>query len=89
MKVRFFAHIRDYTGTKEIYCGHCQTLKDLLEKLSEQYGKNFQAKVFQGENLSSEVVIMVNGRHVAHLAGLATKLNENDDISIFPVLGGG
>jgi len=89
VKVMFFAYIREYTGTKETYCEHCQTLKELLEKLSGQYGKKFRAKVFQGENLGPEIIILVNGRHVAHLAGLATQLGEADEISIFPVVAGG
>jgi len=89
MKVMFFAYIRDYTGTKETYYQHCQTLKELLEKLSDQYGEKFRAKIFQGENLGPEIIILVNGRHVEHLAGLATKLNEYDEISIFPVVAGG
>lgn len=89
MRVRFFAYIREYTGTKEIHCERCQTLKELLEKLSDQYGKKFRAKVFQGENLGPEIIILINGRHVAHLDGLATRLYEADEISIFPVVAGG
>jgi molybdopterin synthase sulfur carrier subunit len=89
MKVRFFAYIRDYTGTKEINYERCQNLKELLEKLSEQYGKKFRAKVLQGENLSPEIIILVNGRHIAHLNGLATQLGDDDEIAVFPVVAGG
>lgn len=89
MKINFFAYIRDYTKTKSTEFEYCSTLRELLLKLSELYGEKFRNKVFDGENLSKEIIILVNGRHVVHLEGLDTRLMENDEISIFPVVAGG
>jgi len=89
MKVRFFAYIRDYTGTKEIECHGCPTLKELLSDLCEKYGGKFRDKVFDGENLSGEIIILINGRHVTHYDGINSRLKEEDEISIFPVVAGG
>jgi len=89
MKINFFAYIRDYTKTKSTEFEYYSTLRELLLKLSELYGEKFRNKVFDGENLSKEIIILVNGRHVVHLEGLDTKLMENDEISIFPVVAGG
>lgn len=89
MKIKFFAYIRDYTKTKSTEFEYCRTLRELLIKLSDVYGDKFRSKIFDGENLSEQIVILVNGRHIVHLNELDTELNENDEISIFPVVAGG
>ncbi|QGU94051.1 MoaD family protein [Clostridium bovifaecis] len=89
MKVKFFAYIRDYTNCKETDFEYCETLEMLLRRLSEAYGEKFRNKVFQGNQLSKEVIILVNGRHIAHLDGISTKLNREDVVAIFPVVAGG
>ncbi|HYF81428.1 MAG TPA: ubiquitin-like small modifier protein 1 [Clostridia bacterium] len=89
MKVKYFAFIRDYTGSKEICIESCSTLRELLDKLCSRYGKRFREKLFAGERLSEDIIIMVNGRHIEHLNGIDTHLEENDEISIFPKIAGG
>jgi sulfur-carrier protein len=89
MKVKFFAFIRDYTGSKEISTESCPTLREFLDKLCSRYGMRFREKIFAGDRLSEDIIIMVNGRHIEHLNGMDTHLEENDEISIFPRVAGG
>ncbi|NLN47765.1 MAG: MoaD/ThiS family protein [Clostridiales bacterium] len=89
MKVLFFAYIRDYTGTKEVYVEYHKNLRSLLLKLCEMYGPKFRNKVFAGDDLSDEIIILVNGRNIVHLQGLDSLLSPEDEISIFPVVAGG
>lgn len=89
MIVRYFAFFRDYTGSKEISIESCPTLKELLEKLCVKYGMRFREKLFAGDRLSEDIIIMINGRHIDHLDGLDTKLKDTDIISIFPRVAGG
>ena len=89
MKVKYFAYIRNYTGSKEIEINHYKTLRELLLKLCDKYGRKFERKIFKGENLSDEIIILVNGRNIVHLQELDTLLNPEDEISIFPVVAGG
>ena len=89
MKVLFFAYIRDYTGAKEVYVEHHPTLKQLLLRLCEMYGNKFKNKIFSDDELSDEIIILVNGRNVVHLNNLETFLNPEDEICIFPVVAGG
>jgi len=89
MKINFFANIRDITKTKSIEIEYSETLREALLKISEIYGKKLRKEIFDGGNLSNRVIILVNGRHIAHLQGIDTTLNENDEISIFPVVAGG
>ncbi|QSQ09046.1 hypothetical protein H0A61_01403 [Koleobacter methoxysyntrophicus] len=89
MKVKFFAYIRDYTNSREIEFGYCKTVRELLQRLCKKYGQKFKDRVFKGEELSGEVLILVNGRDIVHLNHLNTTLNEDDEICIFPVIAGG
>lgn len=89
MRVKFFAFIRDYTGSKEVYIDSCNTLRELLYKLCSKYGKRLSERLFNGDSLSEDIIIMVNGRHIEHLQGLDTILGEKDEISIFPRVAGG
>ena len=89
MIIKFFAFIRDYTKTKETKMGKCETVEELLKKLCSVYGKRFEEKIFTDGDLSAEIIILVNGRHITHYNGIHTKLQEEDEISIFPVVAGG
>jgi molybdopterin synthase sulfur carrier subunit len=53
------------------------------------YGKKFEDKVYKNQELTSEVIILLNGRHITHYDGIDTKLAKDDEISIFPVVAGG
>jgi molybdopterin synthase sulfur carrier subunit len=89
MKVIFFAYIRDYTKTKSMDVEYCANLEELLHKLCTKFGDKLKKEVFDGDNLSNRVIIMVNGRHIVHLDGIKTKLSPADEVSIFPVVAGG
>lgn len=66
-----------------------ETLGELLEKLSAYYGCRFRKEIFVHGALSENVLILINGRAIEHLAGLKTKLSADDEISIFPRIAGG
>lgn len=89
MKIKFFAYFRDYTNVKEVEIEYSGILKGLLEELCVLYGRKFEKEIFVGHDLSDSVIILINGRNIAHLDGLNTPLNENDEICIFPVVAGG
>ena len=87
--VLFFATFREHTGEKGTTAGGVSSVEELLRELSRRYGTTFEKEVFEGEALSSQVIIMVNGRHVAHTGGASTPLQDGDTVAIFPLLGGG
>ena len=89
MLVKFFAYLRDYTNTKEVTIVGCETVRELMQVLCRRYGKKFEEKVFPGSELGSEVILLLNGRHIAHYDGLDTKLRSEDEICVFPVVAGG
>jgi molybdopterin synthase sulfur carrier subunit len=89
MVVKFFAYIRDYTKTKETKIDGCETVEVLLKELCKRYGSKFEKKIFINGELSSEIIILVNGRHIVHCNGIQTQLSSGDEVSIFPVVAGG
>jgi molybdopterin synthase sulfur carrier subunit len=90
MRVKFFAYLRDYTGCKETDVLPQNTIGDLARVLSEQYGPRLREKLLAPSGgLGPEIIIMINGRHVAHLGGINAPLKKDDTVQIFPMVAGG
>ena len=90
MKLKFFATYRDFTGCKEIEIPAPPTAIALLELLAERYGAAMRKKMFtENGEISEEAILLVNGRHIAHIAGKETPLSDDDIVSLFPMVAGG
>mgnify|MGYP001009127794 CR=1 FL=1 len=92
MEIKFFAYIRYYTGEKQTnWDAPVNDLSDLLKQLSLKYGKKFNDTVFNQDQteLSSLIMILVNGRYVKDLNGIHTELFSGDKVSILPAATGG
>lgn len=89
VKVLYFATIRDYTGEKETAVEKAATVECLVHLLSDRYGESFRENMIRGEAISEEIIILVNGRHIAHTGGPATTLQDGDTVAIFPIIEGG
>jgi len=90
MKLKFFATYRDLTGCKEINIPAPPTAIALLEALAERYGSAMRKKMFtESGEITEDVILLVNGRHIAHLSGVDTPLSDDDTISLFPLVAGG
>jgi len=91
--VRLFNLLSKSIGKKELELDSIENVRDLLQYLSEVYGEKADKWIWQGKGerrtLMTGTLILVNGKHVYHLQGLDTKLNDSDVISIFPPSGGG
>ncbi len=93
-RVKGYLTFRDVIGEQSFLLieGQPQTLNQLLDWLSSQLGQEFTDLVIdpQTNALSQHVSILVNGRHYSHLPDkLDTRLQEGDEVSIFPPLAGG
>ena len=90
MRVKFFAYLRDYTGCKETDAPAADNLRDLTRVLSERYGAKLRDKMLASNGeLGPDIIILINGRHVAHLGGLDAALTDDDVVQIFPKVAGG
>jgi len=91
VKVRLFALLREVAGTKEIEeeVEEGITVKDLLERLSTKLPKRFRELVFEEQDVSKNVIILVNRRGIRELEGLETKLKDGDEVALLPPVSGG
>lgn len=90
MRLRLFATLRNLAGAKELEMEAPPTVGALLEELSRRWGKAFDDQLFDDEgHLLPGVIVLVNGRHIAHLDGRETPLCDGDAVDLFPPLAGG
>jgi molybdopterin synthase sulfur carrier subunit len=88
--IRYFADVRLLTGRgEETFTKAAPDLRSLLRGLAAQYGPAFGKRVFEGDQLSSTLIIFINGRDIAHLKGIDSPLCGDDVVAVFPMVAGG
>jgi molybdopterin synthase sulfur carrier subunit len=60
-----------------------------LERLGSKLPKRFRELVFEGQDVSKNVIILVNRRGIRELEGLETKLKDGDEVALLPPVSGG
>jgi len=66
------------------------TLKEAISALTTKYGEQFKNKIRDEKgNLKRFINIYVNGKDIRFLDHLDTELNDGDNVSIIPAVGGG
>jgi MoaD family protein len=92
--IRGFLTLKDVMGDQsalEIETGNI-TLRELLHELSYRFGERFSQTVLDktGKGPHEQVRILINGRHYSHIPQkLDTRLQEGDEVSLFPPIAGG
>lgn len=84
VKVRMYATVRECAGVPEIVV-HADELGSLLRELGRRFGTQFSMLTSGPEG----VVVLVNGRTVAQGARMEVRLEDDDEVSIFPPISGG
>lgn len=87
IKIKLFANIREFTGTKELEVDS-GTVSDVLKKLDEKF-PGFEKMIFDGEKIRPYMNVFLNGKNILDIDGLKTELHTNDEIAIFPPVSGG
>jgi MoaD family protein len=65
------------------------TVAELLQALGGAYPGVHQRVVNETGSLRPHVNVFVNGENIRHLSGLATTLQEGDEIWLLPAISGG
>ena len=90
MTIKYFAYLRNITGCKQEPWPAEPDVRALLRALCNKHGDALRRKLFiPGSENPGDVIIMVNGRHIAHIGGLEAALRDEDTVQIFPVVAGG
>jgi len=66
------------------------TLKEAINALTDKYGEQIGNKIYDEKGRVRRFVnIYVNGKDIRFLKHLDTQLNDEDQVSIIPAVGGG
>ncbi len=90
--VKFLIGVRKIVGRgqEELVLEDGSTVEDMLKRLAEKYGPGFKEYVFDEVGSSKGYVqFLVDGKNVAALNGLKTKLHDGCQVAIIPPMRGG
>ncbi len=90
IKVRYFATLRELFGGNEtrVDAARARDVAELLGVICDSPERRDGLRQASGR-LRKDIVLLVNGRNIAFLAGLDTPLAEGDALDIFPPVFGG
>ncbi len=85
--VKFFGNLRQLAQSSHLQV-EGKRVRSLLDELCRQ-NQVLRDAIFDNGQLRPHVRVVVNGHDVQLEQGLDTPLEENDQVAIFPPLGGG
>ena len=89
MEVRLYATLRPIVGGRSVTLSDdSDTVEELLTELVESF-PDLRERLLDDSGVRPHVVVMVGGRDIRHLQGLATGLAGADGVDIFPPVAGG
>jgi len=92
VRVKFFGDLYELVGTFriELETPSGLSVRDLIDLVSRTFNPKFTEAVLDGDGkLKGEYVVLVNGKAIEWLNGLATKLNDDDEVVFLPPAEGG
>jgi molybdopterin synthase sulfur carrier subunit len=91
MQIRVYATLRTLMGQAKISLPveGATTVEDVLRRLAQAYPM-LEDKLWDANGyLTGYVTVLLNGRSIEYLQGLATPVTEADVMALFPPVGGG
>jgi molybdopterin synthase sulfur carrier subunit len=91
MRVRFFANLREAAGGRELELALDKTepLSQVIERIIDRCPDLAPLMLTDRGDLADHIAVIVNGRHIRHLDGTETMVTDDDQLDIFPPVGGG
>jgi len=89
VKIRSFAGFRHILGKEnEVVLAEGASIKNLLDALCAAHGE-LKPLVFGESGIRDDVNVIVDGKNIAALQGMQTRLAEGDVVALFPAAIGG
>jgi sulfur-carrier protein len=86
-QIKFFGNLRQLAKTSHIEA-EGKTVKELLDCLCVDK-EALRNAIFDGDQLRQHVRVVINGHDIMLDRGLNTPVGEDDQVAVFPPLGGG
>jgi molybdopterin converting factor small subunit len=64
-------------------------LNELFTLWALEHGQKVLTRLFDGENLRPEIILLVNGKNIGSLDGLDTEIHHGDQVAILTAVAGG
>lgn len=93
IKVKFLSVYRMELGVHTIEHPVCQadlTVKELIQQIDRSMeGKVGQVLGLDFDSIPEEMLILLNGKSIFHIHGFDTRITDNDELAIMPMVFGG
>ena len=91
MKVFFYATLRPIVGARslDISLPASSSVRELVDHLAARWPELSEHLFDERGDLSRRVNIMLDGRNIRWLEGLATQMDPSQKVEIFPPVAGG
>lgn len=92
VRVKFFGGLYELIGAFkiELEAPNGISVRDLIDLISRTFNPKFAEAVLDGDGkLRGEYVVLINGKAIEWLDGLAAKLSDNDEVVFLPPAEGG
>ncbi|PNW39160.1 UNVERIFIED_CONTAM: molybdopterin synthase sulfur carrier subunit [Euhalothece sp. KZN 001] len=87
--LRFFANFRDEVGQKSISRTYdATTVGEVLTELEAEF-PGLAGEIMDDDAVRGNVNVLLNGRDITHEDGIASAIEAEDTLSIFPPVAGG
>ncbi len=87
--VRLYATLRAISGERRVAVSDaCTTVRCVVDDLVRRWPE-LDERLYDGDVLRPYVAVMVDGRDIRHLDGLATEITPGSELDIFPPVAGG
>lgn len=90
LTLKFFATFREAVGSKTVQeeFPDDADVGDVLAALEAAH-EGLEGQLIEDGGLRPQINVLLNGREVLHMDGLATELSDGDTLSVFPPVAGG
>ncbi len=90
VKVKLYSIIAQRVKGSTVINMDANQVKDVINKLIDLYGATLKDLILdESQQIKSTIGVFVNGKNIQTLNGIETKLNENDEVYILPIVAGG
>jgi molybdopterin converting factor small subunit len=86
VKVEFIGLLREITGERQLTLDmeDGATLKDVMEKLADKYGKGLETRILEENRISDDAFVILNGKSIRVADVRSVVIGNGDSLALAP-----